>query len=218
MIKVVLFDVGGTLIHAHPSVGGIYSKVAARHGVQAPAEILNERFEQAWGPAKKLGSSIEKGWWRGLVQKVFEPYTIPDGETFFDDLYDSFREPESWEIYPDVISTLDQLKEKGVRLAIASNWDERLPPLLDALDLARHFEKKFISFDVGVAKPDRRFFQRALDDMRSDPIETAHVGDDPEEDIKGAESAGIRAYLINRKRKPINSRMISDLSEILLRI
>jgi len=199
-------------------VGGIYSRVAARHGVDAPAEVLNERFENAWGPAKKVGSSIEKEWWRGLVEKVFEPYHVPAGDAFFDDIFDSFREPSSWQIYPDVLDTLAQLKEKGVRLAIASNWDERLPPLLDALGLSGHFEKKFISFDVGVAKPDIRFFRRALEDMKSDPIETAHVGDDPEEDIKGAEAAGIRAYLINRKRKPINSRMMSDLSEILLRI
>src|SRR5262245_29468027 len=102
MIKVIFFDVGGTLIHAHPSVGGIYSTVAARHGVDAPAEILNERFEQHWGPMKKLGNTIEKSWWKSLVTKVFEPYTVPDGDKFFNDLYDSFREPAAWRVYPDV--------------------------------------------------------------------------------------------------------------------
>ena len=218
MIKVVFFDVGGTLIHAHPSVGAIYSAVAARHGVTAPPEILNERFEKAWAPMKKVGNSHEKTWWRGMVQHVFEPYTFPDTDRFFEELYDSFREPSAWRLYPDVRETLEELQKRGVRMAIASNWDERLPGLLDALDLSKYFEKKFISFQLGVAKPDLRFFERALADMDADPLETAHVGDDPEEDIKGAESAGIRAYLINRKKKPINSRMMSELNEILLRL
>jgi putative hydrolase of the HAD superfamily len=218
LINVVFFDVGGTLIHAHPSVGAIYSAVAARHGVDAPPEILNERFEQAWRPAKKVGNSIEKAWWRDLVKKVFEPYKVPDGDAFFNDLYDSFRDPASWRIYPDVLETLNELHNRGIRLAIASNWDERLPGLLTALDLTRHFEKMFISYEVGFAKPDKLFFLRALAGMKADPIESAHVGDDPEEDIRGAESAGMRAYLINRKKKPINSRMMSDLTEILLRL
>lgn len=167
---------------------------------------------------KKVGSSISKEWWRALVQKVFEPYDVPDGDRFFDDLFDSFREPAAWRLYADVRPTLDELQKRGIRMAVASNWDERLPPLLDALDLSRYFEKKFISFELGVAKPDTRFFQRALADMDADPLETAHVGDDPDEDVKGAESAGIRAYLINRKKKPVNSRMMSDLGEILLRL
>jgi putative hydrolase of the HAD superfamily len=199
-------------------VGGIYSQVAARHGVDAPAEILNERFEQAWRPMKKVGSSIEKEWWRELVKRVFEPYRVPDGDQFFNDLYNSFREPSAWRLYPDVMETLNALHAKNIRLAIASNWDERLPSLLDAFDLTRHFEKRFISYELGFSKPDLRFFQHALTSMRADPLECAHVGDDPEEDIKGAESAGMRAYLINRKKKPTNSRMVSDLTELLLRL
>lgn len=209
---------GGTLLHANPSVGGVYARVAARHGVNAPAEVLDQRFSDAWGRLKKVGVTVEKAWWRRIIDDVFSPYQVPDGEAFFHDLYESFRDPASWALYPDVIATLEALQKRAVRLAIASNWDERLPALLDGIGLAPYFEKRFISFDLGVSKPDPRFFQAALKGMDVDPLETAHVGDDPEEDIRGAESAGIRAYLIDRKKKPINSRMMSDLSEILARI
>lgn len=218
MIKVVLFDVGGTLLHANPSVGGVYARVAARHGVDASGEILDERFKDAWGRHRQLGQAIEKAWWRKLVEDVFQGHAVPDGDAFFEDLYESFRDPASWFVYPDVRPTLEALRQRGLRLAVASNWDERLPGLLESIGLLTWFERRFISFDLGFSKPDRRFFQAALDGMGVDAGETVHVGNDPEEDIRGAEAAGIRAYLIDRKARPLNSRMISTLTEILVRV
>lgn len=81
-----------------------------------------------------------------------------------------------------------------------------------------YFERKFISFETGFVKPNPLAFQHALETMELHPSEAIHVGDDPNEDIKGAELSGIRAYLIDRKTRPINSRMITTLDEIFLRI
>ena len=47
-VEAITLDVGGTLIEPWPSVGHIYAKVAARHGVQAEPEELTRRFVQAW--------------------------------------------------------------------------------------------------------------------------------------------------------------------------
>ena len=209
---------GGTLLHANPSVGGVYSRVAARHGVDASPELLNERFSDAWGRLKSVGRTVEKEWWRKIIDDVFSGHKVPDGEKFFEDLYESFREPAAWALYPDVVPTLTALKTRGVRLAVASNWDERLPALLDGIGLSPWFERRFISFDVGFSKPDVRFFRAALAGMGVDPLDAMHVGDDPEEDVRGAQAAGIRSYLINRKARPTSARMLKDLTEILIRL
>lgn len=199
-------------------MGAIYSRVAERHGIRLAVAEADRRFSDAWRSHKKSGETVDKSLWRKIIEAVFHDHKVPDTEAFFHDLYDSFREPSSWALYPDAIPALTALKERGIRLAIASNWDERLPELLDAIGLTPFFEQRYISYALEVSKPDTRFFQAALSGMGVEAHEAVHVGDDPEEDIKGAEAAGIRAYLINRKVKPLNSRMIVSLEEMLVRV
>jgi putative hydrolase of the HAD superfamily len=218
MIKVVFFDVGGTLIEPFPSVGDIYSRVAAKHGVTMSPAVLNEKFKQVWKEKKPDRLTVDKNWWGDVVTAIFENQRFSNEQAFFDELYATFAYPQAWKIYGDVIETLDQLKQRSVRLAVASNWDSRLPALLDQLGLSSYFEHFFISFEMGLQKPNPEFFRRALQKMAVDPIEALHVGDDVEEDIRGAEAAGLRAYHINRREKPINSRMLVDLKEVLLRL
>jgi len=218
LIRLVFFDVGGTLIHPHPSVGTIYSEVAGRHGVNLSETECEARFKSAWKVQKQGGGAIDEKWWHQVVRKVFENNSFPDFELFFKDVYSIFEQPHVWKIFDDVLPTLSELKKRGLRLAIASNWDERLPPLLDQLNLSQYFEKEFISFEMGISKPNPQFFRNALAKMDIPAIEAIHIGDDEVEDGQCAESAGLRAYIINRNIKPINSRMLVDLREVLVRI
>ncbi len=218
MIKIVFFDVGGTLVRPQPSVGAIYSDVAKRHGVLSDPEDIDKRFKEVWKLKKATREPIDETWWKSIVGDVFKNHTFKDPESFFRDLYESFEKPSAWFIFPDVHSALAQLQKRGVRMAVASNWDSRLPRLLDDLKLSIYFERQFISFQSGIAKPDPAFFKNALKDMGGNPLEALHVGDDEVEDVRCAELAGMRAYLIDRKTKPINSRMLSSLEELNLRI
>jgi 2-haloacid dehalogenase len=59
--------------------------------------------------------------------------------------------------------------------------------------IASCFTAVLISEELGVAKPDRRFFQAALDAIGLSPRELLCVGDNPDSDIAGAQAAGIDA-------------------------
>ena len=52
-----------------------------------------------------------------------------------DRLRDFFATPEAWRVYPDAIPVLRALRSDGVRLGIVSNWDSRLPGVLEMLEL-----------------------------------------------------------------------------------
>ncbi len=218
MIKVIFFDVGGTLIRPYPSVGAIYSNVAKRHGINESAERLEQKFKDAWRSEKSTRSKVTKEWWKQVVNVVFAEHKFDEPDAFFEDIYKEFEKKEVWQVFDDVLVTLNELKKRNIRLAVASNWDERLPALLTTLGLAPFFEAQFVSFHVGFAKPDRRFFDIALKTMNVDPLEAFHVGDDEKEDIEGAQTVGMRAYQIDRSRKPVNSRQLVSLTEILARI
>ena len=47
-VRAVFFDAGGTLLYPHPSVGEVYARVAAEHGVKARPDLLNQIFHAVW--------------------------------------------------------------------------------------------------------------------------------------------------------------------------
>jgi putative hydrolase of the HAD superfamily len=218
MIKAVFLDAGGTLLTPFPSVGGVYARVAARHGVNASAETLDAAFKTAWKKHRETRQPVDKPWWKQVVAAVFEDQPVDNFEKLFEDVYAEFERKDAWRVFDDVFPTLDGLRQRSMRLAIVSNWDSRLPALLDTLGLAKYFERQFVSFGMGVAKPDPLLFKRALEQMELSAAEVIHVGDDIEEDVKGAEAAGIRAYHLDRRARPLNSRMMVSLDEIFVRI
>jgi putative hydrolase of the HAD superfamily len=69
---------------------------------------------------------------------------------------------------------------------------------LAGTSLARHFRAVAISVEVGVAKPDPRIFELALERIGVVPAEAVMVGDSLRRDIAGARAAGLRAVWIDR--------------------
>jgi putative hydrolase of the HAD superfamily len=158
-IKAVTFDVGGTLIEPWPSVGHVYAEVAAHYGItEVSAEVLNTRFRTAWKARPAFEHSRLA--WTELVDQVFAGI-IPDppSRTFFSSLYERFAEPSAWHIFEDVKPTLEELASRGIKLAVISNWDERLRGLLRSLELDRYFEAFAISHEIGFAKPSPVIFE-----------------------------------------------------------
>lgn len=199
-IQAVTFDVGGTLIECWPSVGDIYAEVAARHtAAKFSAAVLNRRFAAAWHAQKDFQHT--RADWAALVDAAFDGLVkSPPSETFFEELYARFSQPQAWHIFQDVFPSLEALSARGLKLGIISNWDERLIPLLRKLGLARHFEAMVVSCEIGAPKPSPLIFQEAAQRLAVPPAAILHVGDSPEADVAGAEAAGMQAVLLWRAR------------------
>lgn len=197
-IRAVTFDVGGTLIEPWPSVGHVYAEAAARHGVKnVSPELLTGRFKTAWRARKEF--AYVRSAWAELVDEAFAGLCAePPSKTFFAELYDLFEQPQAWRVFDDVLPTLNQLASANVRLAVISNWDERLRPLLKRLDLAGFFRAIIVSCEVGSAKPSPAIFQSAAQQLKLPPDSILHVGDSLELDAQGAASAGFHALQILR--------------------
>ncbi len=103
----------------------------------------------------------------------------PPSETFFPELYERFGEPEAWRVFEDVTPAIDALASRGISLGIISNWDERLPPLLDGLGLSKYFEAVVISCEAGFPKPSPVIFEHAARKLGVAPEFILHVGDEP---------------------------------------
>ena len=200
-IQAITFDVGGTLIHPWPSVGHVYSQVAARHGhPNLPADTLNHQFAAAW--AAKGAFKHSRGEWLALVKQTFAGMLADAAvEKLFNPLYAYFAKRESWEVFEDVHPALAELRRNELLLGIISNWDERLRPLLRDLKLSQYFAVTIISIEAGFAKPERAIFQRAVDLLGVPAESILHVGDSFAEDAAGGQSAGMRTLLLDRRDK-----------------
>ncbi|MEK7831320.1 MAG: HAD-IA family hydrolase, partial [Acidobacteriota bacterium] len=138
------------------------------------------------------------------------------GSPRFDDIFERFRGKELWRVFDDVAPTLAELKRRGIRLGVISNFDSRLDDVLRVYELDQFFDSIHISTRVGAAKPDPAIFDAALAHHRIEASQAWHIGDSQREDFEGAEAAGLKAILLDRNNgRGENALCISSLTELL---
>jgi putative hydrolase of the HAD superfamily len=229
-IKAIFFDAAGTLIKPARRVGESYSLIAAKHGKNVPSKDLFERFRICFDNAPRLAfpntapneiEGLERHWWKTLVAQVFAPWDpFDDFDGYFDELFAYFATPAAWRLYPEVNDTLSALNQRGITLAVISNFDSRLVRILDGLGVGSWFANVFVSSRVGYAKPDRQIFDTALARHGIDAQSAIHVGDSETNDLIGAQNAGINGVLIDRggRAETFEPNRIASLREIVSRI
>ncbi|MFL6529527.1 MAG: HAD-IA family hydrolase [Chthoniobacterales bacterium] len=206
-LKLILFDGAGTLFHLPRGVGYHYALVGQRVGLSLDAQALDEAFAQAWNAMPARATTGEpredddKGWWRELVERVFDrvaPQTKDlDRDNFFEVAYEHFAEANVWELYPEALDVLKALHDR-YKLMVVSNFDGRLRVVLEQLGVSKFFSAVVISSEVGADKPDPLIFQRAVQLGAASPNESLHVGDDPVKDWQGARAAGLHVFELRR--------------------
>lgn len=225
-VQAILFDAVGTLFRVRGSVGHVYARVAARHGVQVDAGTIEARFRAAFqampplcfpGVREPELPTHERAWWKRVVATAFADWPGADFDAFFSDLFEHFTLADSWELFPDVEPALCGLRSRGIRLGIVSNFDGRLTAVCSALGIAHYFSTVIMSGRMGYAKPDPRIFTMALTRLGVAATNSLHIGDSEVEDVEGARAAGIRAVLIDRQRGRTTARpdCLRDLRELL---
>jgi putative hydrolase of the HAD superfamily len=207
MIRAILFDAAGTLIHLPRGVGWHYREIAGRHGFDIDESRLGKAFGVAFKSAlPRVSSGVsrpddDKGWWHGVVRQVLATcgHEPADAEftAMFEELYAHFAKPGVWALYPEVKPVLDAL-HGHYRLAVVSNFDRRLYPVLEDLGIRQYFETIIVSSELGADKPDPFVFTETLARLGLAPAEAVHTGDDPSHDWQAAEAAGIQVYRVER--------------------
>jgi putative hydrolase of the HAD superfamily len=100
------------------------------------------------------------------------------------------------------LPTLAALRRKGIRTAIVSNTPWGSPAERWAEELRRHglteaVDATVFCVDVGWRKPAPQIFQHALSLLDVGARDSVFVGDDPRQDVAGAQRSGLRAILID---------------------
>lgn len=221
-IRWVVFDAVGTLIFATPGVSQAYHRIGRRHGSQLTEQEVALRFRTAFsesesqdedGGREQTSEATEEARWRRIVAQVLSDVTPPDA--CFDDLFRHFGQPAAWACFDDVEPALVNLARRGLQFAMASNFDARLHSVCDGLAELASIRHRIVSSELGFRKPSSSFYDALLRQIDASPDEVLMVGDDLVNDVRGAEVAGMRAVLIDRREGRSNASDVTTVNSLL---
>lgn len=203
-VRAVLFDATGTLLLFRESVGEIYRAFALEFGVDLPATRIQEAFGRVLSRSEPMVfpgetgdrcRSLERQWWWQRVRSTFRAADstarFTDFDAYFDRLWNHYAAGVAWRLAPGTRQALGELRTRRVPMAVVSNFDHRLPNILQDLAILEYFENVTTPVEVGAAKPDRRIFEAALEGLGDPSRRAIYVGDRAVEDLEGARGAGL---------------------------
>jgi REG-2-like HAD superfamily hydrolase len=193
----LLLDAAGTLLHPAEPVPKTYARFARAHGHETTATQVGARLFTIMKRAAHLRRG--KPDWRPFWRVVVAHSTGSDDPALLDALVDHFRHAAAWRVAPGARSCCERVRELGMKVAVVSNWDHHLRPLLAELGVRAWVDAIVISAEERVEKPDPRIFLRACARLGVEPVAAVHVGNDPDEDLAGAQAAGCAALLFGRE-------------------
>lgn len=189
MVKAVIFDLDNTLVDF--------------------MKMKHAAIDEAMSAMIDAGLKIDKKKGKKILFKLYEKYGIEDKAIFQHFLYETlgridykilssgivaYRKIKSGILttFPGVMSTLIELKSRGVKLAIVSDAPRlRAWIRLSSMKLADFFDVVVTYDDTKKYKPHPAPFLKAMSVLKLEPKDAIMVGDWPERDMKGAKSLGI---------------------------
>jgi putative hydrolase of the HAD superfamily len=202
-IEAVLVDVGGVLVLPdHDRIVGAF----ARAGVRVDPGLL-DRAHYAGVAALTEFTEGDRDVWVAYNRAYARACVTPEDavDEAVEHLLNEFATGEVWSrTVPGSVDALREMGALGVRLAIVSNADGNAEQRLrdDAVCQVgpgggAPVDAIFDSTVVGIAKPDPRIFDLALEALSVPAARAIHVGDTPGADVDGAHAAGVHPVLVD---------------------
>ena len=207
MVKAVFFDFWGTLVE-----NGTYSPLKQSYKilrVRVPFGQFVEQFERVVMTKEYADQAL-------MFTEACNSFNVRPIPIVIDKLIGVWNKNRLMaSIYPETLDTLKQLKEKKIKVAIISNApSNNVEPVLERFGMLDLVDQTFISYKEGSLKNDG-LFENALKKMKLKKGDVIAVGDSIETDIMGAEKAGIKGYLVDRKGSGEFENKILTLTEVL---
>ena len=205
MIRAVLLDMFDTLVALQPPGPRLRTSLLELTGVDVGEEAAARGF------AAEIGHYLEHHM-EGRDERSLEALRDDCAAVLHEALgvsglerpavRQAMLEALDFHVFPDVPPALAELRERGLRLVVVSNWDWSLPSWLERAGLAPLVDGVVSSAVAGHAKPSPAIFRIALELAGAEPAEAVHVGDSLSSDVGGARAAGLRGVLIARAGDP----------------
>ena len=173
MIKNIVFDLGGVVV---------------AHNAESFKEKLGDFFSFVFGPDMKCVPMFWQDYDRGVLtidETAAEVAKLRNcsAKTAKEHMLYAISLQE--EVEPTA-KLIKELKEKGYKIYALSNMSKEYIEFLRKLPVFEYFDAQIISSEVGLGKPDRRFYEHLLTHCELNPAETIFI-DDRKDNVEAAE-------------------------------
>ena len=224
-MKYLVWDFDGTLAYRPGGWAGALLEILGEEmpGREVEQDLLRSSLRAGFPwhapdtPHPEL--VVADRWWAGLAPvlvRAFEAAGVDAAlaRAMAERVRNVYTDPRSWRLYEDTVSALHLLSSLGWTHLVLSNHVPELGEIARGLGLDRHVARVFNSAESGYEKPNPRAFDGILE-ATAGAEAVWMIGDSAEADVAGAESVGIPAILVRKRRKGVE-RHCEDLSGISL--
>jgi putative hydrolase of the HAD superfamily len=212
-LEAVVFDVDFTLAKPGPDLGPKgYRRLGERFGLELdPARYEDARREAIATLKRHPELDHDEEVWVLFTERIIVGMG-GTGDTYACalEMTRAWERAEHFELFDDALPVLDDLRGRGLKLALLSNTGRDLDEFV-----AHHgiqVDAILTSRAHGKTKPHETIFRALLEELRVQPGAAAMVGDDPTDDVDGARAVGMRAWLVDRDgRFPDHLDRLTDL-------
>jgi FMN phosphatase YigB (HAD superfamily) len=189
MLRAVVFDLFETLVTESGTRPPGVSSLAPALGCE------RQSFRKEWKalrPAVMAGRVSFRQALRDITASLGRPADDSVLQRICDDRVRIKGEPFA-HLEPEILAMLERLGRRDVRLAVLSNCCAEDVAAWPRSALASYFHCTVFSFEAGLAKPDPEIYREAIRRLRVDVSEAWYIGDGADDELSGAEGAGLRA-------------------------
>lgn len=210
----IFFDAYGTLLEMDDFQGRLHAFFTRKGWRLAEAAVQRAaEAEMRFYMARAVAACDEPSWQElrrccaGILSATLrdEGYAVPASICL-----EAIEASIVFRIFDECADVLEELRGRGWRLAVHSNWDYTLGAILQEHQLAEQVELVLVSAECGLQKPSPEFVHHALTRARErdpelSPDECWYVGDNYENDMEPALAAGLRAIWLVREERGVAS-------------
>ncbi len=179
MIKLITFDIGGTIIKSQRSISK-YEKLKTY--INIPSEKYKKYYYLSREPLDKLFSEYTRNLDEDKKKQVHKLLSCQKNKVFNE----------------NIVKIIEALHKMGYNIATISNVNYNLYYSLSNTPVGKYIDKEFYSFEIGDYKPHLNAFLYVQNYYNLKPKEILHIGDSKESDYDGALNAGWNSYLFNK--------------------
>ena len=194
-IRLVTFDMVGTVIRfsRHPVMD--YVEIGQRHGIKAEFDSIAKSFAKQWAEhdralphfgATSVGIT-SRLWWLTLVEGTFKNCLGPAAcneqalRKAAEELYDHFASAKAYAVLDDGKEAMEKARNLGLQVGAITNFDVRIHSILKDLSISELCDFVVTSEEAESSKPEEKIFNFAksksyLEELK--PSEVLHIGDD----------------------------------------
>ncbi|WKZ34487.1 MAG: HAD family hydrolase [Anaerolineales bacterium] len=216
LIRHLLFDLGGTLMHAcneweaiHKRADQALGEKLLEHDIQIEPKIFRARLHEYYSQRDK---DFHETTYHFVLDELLKELghaevVEPVIRSALDAMYSVTQ--TNWQLEKDTVETLQKLKTNNFKLGIFSNAgdDKDVQQLIENFGIRLYFDFVLTSAACFYRKPHPRAFEIALAQWNIPPNEAVMIGDSLEADIHGAKQVNMKTIWIMRRAQFTNEEM-----------